>query len=101
MKLLQPINERDCLALLQACDGGLYEGAYHYLTRGEGVPLALEEDYPCELPVTIATAQELMLRLQQAIGRSLRSSSCGAANLWLAKAAPHPVRALTANVTCV
>lgn len=33
---------------MQACDGGLYEGAYHYLTRGEGVPLALEEDYPCE-----------------------------------------------------
>ncbi len=33
---------------MQACDGGLYEGAYHYLTRSEGVPLALEEDYPCE-----------------------------------------------------
>jgi Papain family cysteine protease len=32
----------------KACDGGLYEGAYHYLTRGEGVPLALESDYPCE-----------------------------------------------------
>lgn len=30
----------------KACDGGLYEGAFHYLTRGEGVPLALEEDYP-------------------------------------------------------
>lgn len=32
----------------KACDGGLYEGAYHYLTRGDGVPLALESDYPCE-----------------------------------------------------
>jgi cathepsin L len=30
----------------KACDGGLYEGAYHYLTHGEGVPLALESDYP-------------------------------------------------------
>lgn len=32
----------------KACDGGLYEGAYHYLTRDGGVPLALENDYPCE-----------------------------------------------------
>jgi Papain family cysteine protease len=33
----------------KACDGGLYEGAYHYLTHGDGVPLALQADYPCEL----------------------------------------------------
>lgn len=32
----------------KACDGGLYEGAYNYLTKGAGVPLALEDDYPCE-----------------------------------------------------
>ena len=34
------------LPCVQACDGGLAEGAYAYLTAGKGTPLALLDDYP-------------------------------------------------------